>query len=149
MIFAICVGPIILLLWWLSSSWKDFGKSWKLKRKFSDWFSTFTYFMEFWLVWRRIFTNFLFIEYLHRRMDGLSWIVQPANIEHLVRKTFIKYSTKLCVYSIIFDKIWQLTKKVLNNNFQIFSEVRIFTINFRLLKEFRNGLQKPPKGRQK
>ena len=116
----LCVSPIILLLWWLSSSWKDFGKSWKLKWKFPDWFSTFTYFMEFWLVWRRIFTNFLFIEYLHRRMDGLSWVVQPANIEHLVRKTFIKYSTKLCVYSIIFDKIWQLTqKKFLTTIFKI------------------------------
>ena len=87
----------------------------------------------------------IFYSYLHRRMDGLSWVVQPANIEHLVKKTFIKYSTKLCVYSIIFDKIWQLTKKVPNNNLQIFSEVRIFTINFRLLTEFRNGLQNPLK----
>lgn len=89
--------PIILPVRWLSSSKKDFPKSSKLKRKFSDWFSTFTYFMESRLVVWEIFSNSLFIEYLHTRMDY-------SQGKHLWRKTFIKYAPKIFVCSIISDK---------------------------------------------
>lgn len=82
---------------WLSSSKKDFPKSLKLKRKFSDWFSTFTYFMESRLVVWGIFSNSLFIEYLHTRMDY-------SQGKHLWRKSFIKYAPKIFVCSIISDK---------------------------------------------
>ena len=106
---------MILPVRWLSSSKKDFPKSSKLKRKFSDWFSTFTYFMESRLVVWGIFSNSLFIEYLHTRMDY-------SQGKHLWRKTFIKYAPKIFVCSIISDKNLTVYMKSFSTNTQLDGE---------------------------